>query len=365
MNILHLIDSPHKGGAEILALDIFRNSKKHNLNITLVTTRKGELDLEFRSSGVNFYLIERRMPIDLKLVFRLKKIVDENGIKIIHTHQAIEGLHAYLTKLLTNVKIVMSFHGHAISKKNDLVLKFLIPRMDANIAVSNSFLNRLKKEIKFNTDRNFHVIHNGIDTKKFFKTDRNFRRELKLSDSDLLLGMVGNFNNDGRDHITVCKALPFIFKKYPNLHFVFVGRRAEESPQYYDECIDFCSESKILNKTHFVGSRSDINNVLNSLDVFVYSSNHDSFGIAVIEAMIAGLPVIINDLSTLMEITNNGKYAMVFESKNSGDLENKIIELIENKGKRDQLADEGKEWALSQFSIEKHISNLKNLYNSL
>lgn len=365
MNVLHLIDSPHGGGAEILALDIFRNSKKHNLNISLVTTRKGELDLEFRTSGVNYYLIERRMPIDLKLVFRLKKIIEENGIKIIHVHQAVDGLHAYLTKLLTNVKTVMSFHGHALSKKNDIVLKFLIPRMDANIAVSYSFLKRLEEEIKFNTSKNFHVIYNGIDTKKFYKTDKDFRRELHLSDSDILMGMVGNFNNDGRDHMTVCRALPYIFKKYSNLHFAFVGRRAKESPQYYDECIAFCSESKILNKTHFVGSRSDINDILNSLDIFVYSSNHDSFGIAVIEALMAGLPVIINDLSTLLEITDNGKYAKVFKSKCSEDLENKIIELIESKGKRDQLADEGKEWALSQFSIEKHISNLKNLYNSL
>lgn len=367
MNVLHLIDSPHGGGAESLALDLCRNSLNTDLNITLVNSKKGQMYDEFSASGVNFYLIERKMPIDIKLVLSLKKIVEQNNIEIIHGHQAVDGLHAYLTKLFTNVKTVMSFHGHAksISLKTDSVLKFLIPRMDANIAVSYSFLKRLKQEIKFNTSKKFHVIYNGVDTSKFYKTDGSFRRELKLLDKDILLGMVGNFNYDGRDHITVCKALPKLFNKFPQLHFAFVGRRAEESPQYYDECVKFCIENQIIDKTHFVGSRSDINDILNSLDVFVYSSNHDSFGLAVIEAMISGLPVVINDLDSLLEITNEGKFAFVFKSKNENSLVDAICNLLSNREELVKISRAGQDWAIENFSINQYKNNLKNLYQSL
>jgi len=365
MTVLHIIDSPARGGTEMLALDLCRNAKNNGLNLILVVTKQGMLDEEFRLSGVDYYYIPRNYPIDFRLIKELIKIVKQKEVQIIHAHQAVDGIHAYFTKLFTNAKIVMSFHGHVPSLKDDLTLKFLIPRIDANVVVSNSFLKRLKDEIKFDTSKNFHVIHNGIDTQKFFKTDRNFRKELKLSDSDLLLGMIGNFNDNIRDQITICKALPAIFNKYPNSHFAFIGKRFDESPHYYDECIDYCQMNGILNKTYFLGLRTDINDILNSLDLFVYSSNHDTFGIAVIEAMIAGLPVIINDLSTLLEVTDNGKCAIVFKSKCSEDLEKKISYLIEDKSNREHISKVGREWAISNYSIKTYINELKSLYVNL
>jgi len=270
MNVLHIIDSPNRGGAEVLTLDLCKNAKRNGLNFILVVTRKGELFDEFKLSGANFIFIERKIPVDLALVLKLKKIVEENNIKVIHTHQAVDGLHAYLTKIFTNVKTVMSFHGHVPSKKDDLVLKFLIPRMNANIAVSKKFLKRLKEEFNIKNDKNFKVIYNGIDTKKFYRTERSFRTELGLSDSDILLGMVGNFVNNIRDQMTVCKALPDVFKKYSNVHFAFVGARSEKCPHFFDDCYNFCKSKNILDKTHFVGAKSDINDILNRLDIFVY-----------------------------------------------------------------------------------------------
>jgi len=162
MNVLHLLDSTNRGGAEIMTLDFCRNASKYGLDVTLVATGKGELFDEFKNSGVNFIFIERKMPVDFRLVYKLKRIVEKNGIKMIHGHQAVDGVHAYLAALITDVKTVKSFHGHTVSRKNDAALKFLIPRMDANIAVSKSFLNWLKNDIKFesgNTD-NFEIKNN-------------------------------------------------------------------------------------------------------------------------------------------------------------------------------------------------------------
>jgi glycosyltransferase involved in cell wall biosynthesis len=249
--------------------------------------------------------------------------------------------------------------------KNDIVSKFLISRVNANIAVSKSFLSRLNDQVKFNTSKNFNVIYNGIDFEKFYPTNKIFRKELKLKDDDILLGMVGNFNSDGRDQLIVCKTLPSIFGKYPNAHFAFIGGRSEKNPHIFDDCFDYCKEIQILDRVQFVGARSDINDILNSLDIFVYSSNHDTFGIAVIEAMISGTPVIINDLPALLEVTDNGKYVSVFKTKSQEDLEIKLSTMIENKSDMQLKAASAKKWAQRQFSIENYIENLKNLYKSL
>lgn len=365
MRVLQLLDSPDIGGTEMLTLDLCRNAVKNGLNLTLVVTKQGDLDDEFRASGVDYYYFPRRHSIDLSLVFELKKLVKRKRIQVIHSHQAVDGLHAYLIGLITKVKTVMTFHGHIPSLKDDMTLKFLIPKMDVNVAVSKSFLRRLNQDIKFDTSKNFQVIYNGIDTKKFFKSSRNLRKELQLRKTDILLGMVGNFYNDGRDQLTICKALPAIFDSFSKVHFVFVGGRSKTSPHFFDDCYDFCKSKNILDKVHFVGLRTDINDVLNSLDVFVFSSNHDTFGIAVIEAMMAGVPTLVNDIPPLLEVTANGKYAKIFKSKCSDDLENKMREYILNKDERLKFGKDGKDWALNMFSIEKYIANLKNLYESL
>jgi len=177
--------------------------------------------------------------------------------------------------------------------------------------------------------------------------------------------MIGNFYNDGRDQLTICKALPELFKKYPYLHFVFVGGRSPRFPQYYDNCYNYCKENSILTKTHFVGNRSDINNILHSLDVYVYSSNHDSFGISVIEAMIVGLHIIINDLSSLLEITNEGKCAQVFKTKDEKSLFAAISQILDCVKERENISKAGQKWALDNFTIDKYIKNLQLLYKSL
>ena len=323
MKILHMLDSQGKGGAEMLTLDLCRNAKHMGLDIVLITSNKSIMNDEFRSTGIELINVDRTKPIDFKLILKLRRIIKKNGISIIHSHQAVDGIHGYLAGFGKKLKYVLTFHGHIPSKKDDATLKFLIPRMSANIAVSKAFLYRLKNEIKFDTTKNFHVIYNGIDKKKFFKTNKMFRSELKISNDELLLGMIGNFYNNGRDQLTICKALPDIFDRYSNVHFVFVGGRSESDPHFYDECFNLCKENNILDRTHFVGLRSDINDILNSLDIFVFSSNHDTFGIAVVEAMLSNLPVIVNDLSPLMEVTNNGRYAKLFKSRDVNDLKEK------------------------------------------
>jgi glycosyltransferase involved in cell wall biosynthesis len=365
MKVLLLLDQINRGGAETLTLDVCKNAKKNGLDLIFVSLSKGDLETEFDNSGVTYFKLNRRYPIDFSVIFKLRKIIIEQKIEIIHTNQAVEGIHAYLASFGTDVKNVMHFHGYKPNKKDDLVRSFLIPRMAKNIAVSNAFLKRLSTQSKFNTMQNFTVIYNGVDIRKFYTTKGNLRDELKIAESSIMMGMIGNFYNDGRDQLTICKSLPGLFHGYPDLHFIFIGGRSDVNPQYFDECFSYCKNKNILDKTHFIGHRSDINNILNSLNVFVYSSNHDSFGISVIEAMSLGLPVVINDLDSLLEITDNGKFVYVFKTKDEKNLTDIISNLLDCEEERERISKSGREWVLKNFTIDHYIENLKHLYNSL
>jgi glycosyltransferase involved in cell wall biosynthesis len=378
MRVLHLLDSLNRGGAETLCLDVCRNARANGLDLTFAATGGGELEDDFRRSGADFVRLTRSRPLDLKLVGQLRELILEREIEVVHCHQAVEALHAYLAtrggQRDTNsdgsrrrIKRVLSFHLCMADAKNRLALKLLAPRMDACVAVSRELLSCLEREGKFATGKNFHVVYNGVDAARLDATvGSDLRAELKLKGSELLFGMVGNFYADGRkDQLTVCRALPEVFARVPDAHFVFAGGHAEDASRIYEECVSYCREQGIAGRVHFLGGRADVAGVLGALDVFVFSSRKDSFGVAVVEAMLAGVPACVSSIGALLEVTHGGEHASVFRTGDASDLAHKLVALAGDRARRVELAEGARQWARREFGIETHIANLLKLYKSL
>jgi len=368
MRVLHLLDSLNRGGAETLCLDVCRNARANGLDLTFAATGGGELEDEFRHSGADFIRLSRRLPFDLKLVGQLRRLIKERGIEIVHCHQAVEALHAYFATRGTGIKRVLSFHLCAADAKNRVALKYLTPRMDANVAVSRELLSCLAAEGGFQTGKNFHVVYNGVDGARLrtVVSGGDLRGELKLTESELLMGMVGNFYADGRkDQLTVCRALPAVFTRVPDAHFVFAGGYEEAASPIFQACVNYCREQGIADRVHFLGKRVDVAGVLDALDIFVFSSRKDSFGVAVVEAMLAGVPAVVSDIGALLEVTSGGAHASVFRTGDAHDLSRQLIELAGDLALCAGRGERAKRWAAGEFGIETHIGNLLKLYKSL
>lgn len=366
MKVLYFIDSLSRGGAETQALDVCRNASRFGLELILVTTLSGALEDEFRSSGVEFIKLERRFPVDLYLVSQLRKIIKERAILIVHGYQAVEGIHLYLAAHGLDVKKVLSFQGFVSDRKNRLSLKFLIPRMDANVAVSRGLQDWLAETDGLDTTKNFSVLYNGADPARLQPTGRSLREELKITSYAVLFGMNGNFYRDPRkDQLTVCRALPKVFQEIPNAHFVFAGGIEPGAEDKMADCLNFCIENGITERVHFLGSRSDVPDVLDALDVFVFSSLQEGLPVAVTEAMLAGVPMIVSDIEPLLEASGDGEYAEIFPVGDAETLAEKMIDLGKNSEKRSELAKRAKQFANDNFSIDAHFRELLKLYNSL
>jgi glycosyltransferase involved in cell wall biosynthesis len=379
MRVLHLLDSLSRGGAETLCLDVCRNARAHGLDLTFAATGGGELEDDFRRSGIPFIRLARTRPLDLKLAGQLRQLIDDRDIDVVHCHQAVEALHAYLATRGRKrdaygrrhlIKRVLSFHLCTADAKNSLALKFLAPRMDACVAVSRELLACLEREGKFATGKNFHVVYNGVDAARLAETKGDsggdLRAELGLTKRELLFGMVGNFYADGRkDQLTVCRALPEVFAEVPEAHFAFAGGHAEDDSRIYEECVTYCREQGIAGRVHFLGKRADVACVLGALDIFVFSSRRDSFGVAVVEAMLAGVPAVVSDIGALLEVTDGGKYASVFRTGDATDLARQLVALANDAARRRAPAEQARGWATREFGIGTHIENLLKLYKSL
>lgn len=366
LKVLHTLDSLGRGGAETQALDVCRNARNHGLDLTFAATGGGALEEDFRSSGAEFIRLNRRLPIDFNVVRQLRKIIKQREIQIVQGYQPVEGLHLYLATIGLPVKRILSFQGFIYDSKNRRAAKFLIPQMHANIVVSRGLQNWLEEKDKLDVRRNFHVVYNGADSKRIVSNRKTLREELTLNDGDLLFGMIANFYRDPRkDQMTICRALPKVFAEIENARCVFVGGTEAGAEEKREACIRFCEEKNIADRVHFLGARTDVPDVLASLDLFVFSSLQEGLPVAVSEAMLARVPMIVSDIEPLLEASDDGKYAEVFPVQNEAELAEKIIKLLKDKNRREDLANRAFDFAAENFSIEAHLKNLKNLYESL
>ncbi len=367
IKVLYYIDSLGRGGAETQAVDVCRNADRFGIDITFVTARGGPLESAVIESGVEYLKLDRRLPLDLYLASQIRKIIKERDIRIAHGYQAVEGVHLYMaTRGLKDVKRVLSFQGFVPDRKNRLSLKYLIPRMHANLSVSEGLRKWLSEYDGLDTQTNFSVLFNGADPERLKPSGHSVRNELGFDENVLVFGMVANFYVDPRkDQLTICRALPAVFERLPNAQFIFAGGIEPGAEDKMADCLSVCIENGIADRVHFLGSRADIPDILAALNVFVFSSLQEGLPVAVTEAMLTGVPLIVSGIDPLLEATANGEYGKVFPVGDHKKLAELMIELGSNDKERRELGVRAKDFADENFSIDAHLQRLMKIYAGL
>ena len=371
MKIAYLFGSLNRGGTETLLLDVFRNAAHNKLDAIGVYRKSGNLETDFIQSGVTMY----KIPVSrnrFTYLVKLRRFFVGNDVTVVHAQQPIDALYARLACLGTGVKIVQTLHGYDFTNKKSekCMLRHIIKRTDTNIFVSNSQRKYYQQKYSLNPGKQ-QVVYNGISFDKLNAFAHqttlslpmsNLREELNITPDVLLLGTVGNFNSV-RNQIMICRFLKELKAKKISFHFVFVGGMLESNPQKYSDCIDFCNQNDLEKNVSFLGSRNDVPDILKQLDAFVYATDHDTFGLAVVEAMAVGIPVFVNDWEVMTEITDSGKYATLYKSDDEVDLLQQFMVFLQDKEAYKDKAREAACFVSEKYSIEKHIENLKQVYS--
>lgn len=368
MKIAYLLGSLNRGGAETLLLDIFKNATKNNLNAIGIHRKSGVLESDFYNSGVKLH----RLSVGWNLIgylLHLRALLSANNIEIVHAQQPIDALFARLATLGTKIRIILTFHGFDYQVKGfgHFILRYIIKRTDVNIYVSENQREHYQQKYHLKA-KNQVVVYNGISLDKldFAKESTEnpivlIRTELKLKPETILLGTVGNFVQ-GRDQFTLCRFLKLVSDNKVDFHFLFIGKQIDSAPDLYINCVEFCKDNGLSDKVTFLGSRSDVPDILKQLDVFLYATHHDTFGIAVVEAMATGIPVFVNDWCVMSEITEDGKYATIYKTGDENDLLREFVLFLQDRKTFELNASIAANYVRECFSIEKHIENIKQIY---
>ena len=372
MKIAYLLGSLSRGGTETLLLDVFRTSDKAKYDFIGVHRKDGPYKDDFYATKPQFVQCAPKGKNFIGYLRRLRKLLKKENVTIAHAQQSIDAVYAILATIGTKIKVVQTFHGYDFGAKGftKRMIKWSIKHSDAVYFVSESQKQYYINEYALKCHDKLHVVYNGIN---FSKLDvEKEPLELPVSKIDrpqggqtpLKLAMVGNFV-PVRAQNSACQFLKKIKDAGVKFDFYFVGKKSEAEPWRYDNCVAYCQENGLTDCVHFLGGRGDVPQILKHVDAFIYATDHDTFGIAVIEAIAAGLPTFVNDWEVMTEVTGNGKWASIYKTNDAEDFCGKFMDFVNNVELYKKQAITNAQEVRDAYSIEKHIERLNELYSHL
>lgn len=368
MNIAYMLGALNRGGTETLLLDVCGNLKDTEIKAFLYHRKGGDLEQKFRETGVPMIRLAPKSAAALiPYLWNLRRSLKQHNIEIVHAQQSLDAVYASIATAGTGIKVVQTFHGYdyKYGRLQHFLTKLSLKLTSVSYFVSKTQLEHFLERYPLWGRKKHDVIYNGIDSGKIMNPEiSNILQEYNIKNNILKLGTVGNFVR-GRDPMVICRFLKKLSDQYQEFVFFFIGAKDSGNPEYYESCVAFCNENRLNSKVFFTGSRNDVPGILKVLDAFVYASDHDTFGIGVIEAMAAGVPVFVNDWQVLKEICEGDRFANFYKSKDENDLLIKMNDFISTPCLYQQKAKDAAEFAKEKYSIEMHIFTLQKMYGRI
>lgn len=272
-----------------------------------------------------YYNIDfERNPIKLNNIRaykELKKIINEEQYDIIHCHTPVG---AMLTRLAAKkarkkgTKVIYTAHGFHFYKGAPLinwlvyypVEKWLSRYTDVLITINQEDYKRAKK---FKAGKVYYVPGVGIDLEKFNvgKIDKvKKREEIGVKSDAFMLLSVGELVPN-KNHEVVIRAMSILKKqnKLGSIEYVICGRG-----KYEKDLKKLAQELNVIDRVHFLGYRSDIYEICNSADLFVFMSHREGLPVALMEAMACGLPVICSNIRGNTDLIEDGVTGLISEN---------------------------------------------------
>lgn len=301
----------------------------------------------------------------LKCLPQLKKLLIDKQYDIVHTHTETGGLLLKLAHSAKgNSKFFYTPHGMSFWKgsglKSQLVYKplekWICSGMDMNLGMNMEEVDYLKHWNK-HTATYVHGI--GLNVERMqtpIRTYNDVRSEFGLNVRDVLVSSIGELD-DNKNHITVIRALAQLGRS--DFKYVVCGVGPNK-----DLLWEEATKLGVKNKVLLVGYRSDVPDILNAADIFVFPSYHEGMPVSALEAMACGLPIICSEIRGNVDIIREGDNGYLFQPSDVETLARKLEYLLDDAEKRKVMGLKNKE-NVKDFSLESVTEELKRIYKSV
>lgn len=365
MKILQTCCSDSWGGLEITALRTAYMLKERGHTVHLFCRKNSTLEKEASNRNIDTWLFSENNST-IKSIRNLKRIIHREEYDIVHSHLSHD-LWVVVPALKlsgSKSKLFLSKHmGSGISKK-DLFHRYLYSRVNHIFAVSNYVKESVLKTcpVKENI---ISILYPSLNLKNYNPADYNkkdIRKELKIDSKAIVIGMSGRFS-PGKGQEEFLKAVKILKEEIKeNIFFIIAGGASFGEEEYEKKIHNFSRELEIEDFVLFTGYRKDMARVLSAMDIFVFPSHEESFGITLTEAMALGLPVAASKKAGVLDIVSDGETGLLVEPKNAAALAESIKKLIENPKLRTQFGKSARKRTEEIFNAEDELNILEEYY---
>ena len=363
--LIELCMSPDLGGLELYMV---RSAKSlvDEFNVISIINENSKLE-QYYDKNHKYIKINKKHNLFMLISARkLAKIIDKEGVEIIHLHWTKDIPFVVLAKFLSKSKpkIIQTRNMTMTRFKNDVYHRLMYKNIDLMLPVTYQVKEQLETYIPEDIRPKIEVLYMGSDKPQMLNESeiQNLKMELWFKKDSFNVGMVGRINEAKGQHLLI-KAVDILVKKGVDVNAYFVGHAMEES---YLDMLKHDIKSKNLEKNiHFLGFMKNPHHFYQLCDVVVLASKRETFGLVLIEAMQVGTTVIGSNSGGVVEIIDNEKTGLLFEAQNYESLAKSIEKLINNPALNEKMAKSGQEKSQKMFSNEKQFKKLSAILKEL
>ncbi len=371
MNI-GIVCYPTFGGSGVLATELGKALADKGHGIHFITYQQ---PVRLTGFSANIFYHEVRVPsyplfdfppYETALASTMVDVVKNNNVDLLHVHYAIpHASAAFMAKqILAEEKIKVPFittlHGTDITlvgrdKTYTPVVTFSINQSDAITAVSDN----LRKETleNFEIKKEISVIHNFVDINRFSVKPMDAFKKAIAPNGEKIILHASNFRKVKRI-ADVIYTFNKIKKSIPS-KLLLVG----DGPERH-MAEELCRELGIFEETRFLGKQQDMEDIYAIADLFLLPSEYESFGLAALEAMAAGTPVVATNAGGIPEIITHGKNGYLSEVGDVEQMSHQAISILGNQQTLKTFSEEARKQA-ERFDIHNIVPKYEELYQQV
>lgn len=359
---------PTFGGSGVLATELGKALAQEGHMVHFITYQQpvrlnGFLpNIFYHEVQVPTYPLFDYPPYETALASTMVDVIKNNNLDLLHVHYAIpHASAAYMAKQILkeegkSIPVITTLHGTDITlvgrdKTYAPVVAFSINQSDAITAVSNDLRDETFRT--FHIEKEIEVIYNFVDVQRFSRKPIDAFRKVIAPNGEKILMHASNFRKVKRVQ-DVVKIFAEVRKEIP-AKLLFVGDGPERPTAE-----DLARELGVCDEIRFVGKQEQMEDILAIADLFLLTSEYESFGLAALEAMAAGVPVISTNAGGLKEIITDGETGYMADVGDVESMSRNALMIL----KDDKVLKGFKERA-ARYAKQYDIGNIIPLYEKL
>ena len=366
IKIMHIMWSGGTGGGErfIRDISVYSNRERYEHSVCFLS-RGGSIADQIACGGTQVYCLGMKSGLSLAAGMKIIGVIGKTKPDIVTIHSR-NYLIPFLLLFFPNIRKSCFEHGGRldgnISKRDTKIYRHFynwFVRFYPLILTNSDYMRNKIVEVTKIKPQKIKVYYYGIDIDKYENdpANSNLKAKLDIPGSNRVLGMVGRLaEQKGVDDFI--KIASEIQKVSGQCSFVVIGdgplRAALEK---------IAKEYKVDIK--FLGDRQDVPELLSIFDVFIFTSRWEPFGIVVLEAFAARLPVVGFKVPGMREIIEKGGGGILIEERDPCKVAKIAVDLLEDRKRYSELSNEGYLNVQKNFSVQKTIKILEEEYSLL